>query len=193
VPASCAALQPRPLTIVCLGLQPGQLATSAGLAETGATLVAEDDAGEADQDRGQSGVTLEVCGIPTGLRVGHAELVRGDPRPRRAVGDAAASRRRPDACVGVSSWRPEKTDLWGKVCALRAPHADKLACRRMIPVTRIKKPRRLWEKRRRIRRALDAGWGTCCYNHRYCKAGSSPGSVQLGNVGQPQLAEQPRR
>ena len=44
-PDSSAAVRP--------GLQPGQLPAQAGFAETGATLVADDAAGKADQDRSQ--------------------------------------------------------------------------------------------------------------------------------------------
>ncbi len=79
-----------PLAVVRVGLQPGQLPAAAGLAETGATLVADDAAGEADQDRGQGDAAREVRDVPTGRGGGDAEVVRGDPRPHRAVGDAAA-------------------------------------------------------------------------------------------------------
>jgi len=43
-----------------LGLQPGQLLAAAGLAETGAALVADDAAGKADQDRD----TGKICAVP---------------------------------------------------------------------------------------------------------------------------------
>jgi hypothetical protein len=123
-----------------LGLKPGQLPAATGVIKTGTTLVADDAERKADQDRVQGDASLEVRDVPTRGSGGHAELVRGDPRPHRAVGDAAAGRR-PDACVGVSCW-PGKAGPIAKTRALRAPHARKLACRSMIPATRTKKPGR---------------------------------------------------
>ncbi len=94
--------QPSPLAVVRLGVQPGQLPTAIGFAETDPTLDPDDAAGEADQDRGQGDAAREVRDVPIGRGGRHAELVRCDPRPHRAVGDAAASCRRPDVWVGAS-------------------------------------------------------------------------------------------
>jgi len=74
------------------------LRASACVAETGATLVPDDAAGKARQDRGQSDAAFEVRDVPTGRGGGHAELVRGDSDNDRAARAAAASRRRSDAC-----------------------------------------------------------------------------------------------
>ncbi len=82
--------QPSPVAVVCVGLQPGQLPAAARLAETGAALVADDPAREADQDRGQGDAAREVRDVPVGRGGRHAELVRDDSRPHRAAGDSAA-------------------------------------------------------------------------------------------------------
>jgi len=58
--------QPGPLAVIRLGLHPRQLPAATGPAETGATLVADDAPGEADQDRGQGNAALEVRDVPTG-------------------------------------------------------------------------------------------------------------------------------
>ncbi len=63
------------------------------LPRDGAALVADDAAGEADQDRGQGDAAREVRDVPTGRGGRDAELVRSDPRPHRAAGDAAAAGR----------------------------------------------------------------------------------------------------
>jgi hypothetical protein len=71
-------------------LQPGQLPTAAGLAETGTALVPDDAAGKARQDRRQGDATRQVRDVPTGRGGRHAELVRGHSPPHRAAGAAAA-------------------------------------------------------------------------------------------------------
>jgi hypothetical protein len=62
-------------------------------------LYSYDAAREADLDRGRGDAAAEIRDVQTGGSGGDAELVRGDPGPYRAVGDAAASCRWPDACV----------------------------------------------------------------------------------------------
>ena len=49
-----------------------------------------DATGKAHQDRCQGYPAFSVCDIPTGRGRGNTEVVCGDPRPRRAVRNAAA-------------------------------------------------------------------------------------------------------
>ena len=89
------------VAVVCLGLQPGKLPAAAGPAESGPTLVADDAAGQADQDRGQGNEALEVHHVPTGRSGRDANLIRGHSQPDRAVGDPAAGSRVRNAGLGT--------------------------------------------------------------------------------------------
>lgn len=82
--------QPDTASALRVGLQPGQLPATAGAAETGTTLVADDAAGEAHLNWCERDAALQVRDIPTGRGGGHAKLVRRDSRPHRTVGDSAA-------------------------------------------------------------------------------------------------------
>ena len=53
-------------TTVRAGAQPGQLPASAGATAAGAALVADNAAGEVDQDRGEGGSACQVPDVPTG-------------------------------------------------------------------------------------------------------------------------------
>ena len=61
-----------------------------GPAETGPSLVADDTAGEADQNRGQSHPARKVRDVPTGRGGRDAKRVRRDSGSDRATGDLAA-------------------------------------------------------------------------------------------------------
>ena len=168
------------LAVVRLGLQPGQLPAAAGLAETGATLVADDAAGEADQDRGQGDAAREVRDVPTGRGGRDAELVRGDPRPHRAAGDAAAGCWS-DACV-------ERHERSGKGFGLRGRSAH---CRRRSPEKHLvghgsgrgnSETGAVGEKMEKNSLRARRGGGARCYNGGRSEPGSVPGSAHMGNV-----------
>ena len=94
----------RSVAVACrsdAGLQPRQLPASVGVAETGPALVTHDAPREADQDRAQGDATLEVRDVSTGGVGLGAELVRGNARPDRAVGDPAAGSRVWNAGLGT--------------------------------------------------------------------------------------------
>ncbi len=81
-PDSFAALRP--------GLQPRQLPAQAGFAETGATLVADDAAGKADQDRSEDRATRPLRDVPDGRSGDPTPAVPGDSaKYRTAQGDTA--------------------------------------------------------------------------------------------------------
>ena len=83
------------------GLQPGQLPAATGPAETGTALVADDAAGEADQDRSEGHTALELRVLSVGRGGRDAQLVCRDPRPHRAVGDSTAGSRVRNAGLGT--------------------------------------------------------------------------------------------
>ena len=73
--------QPSSVATLRLGLQPGQLLGAAGLAETGAALVADDAAGKAHQDRSEGNTPRQVRDVPTCRGGYHSEVIRRNPRP----------------------------------------------------------------------------------------------------------------
>src|SRR5512142_203904 len=75
--------------VVRLGLQPGQLPAAAGVAPARADLDADDAAGEADQDRGESRESCEGRHVPAGGGGGAPGAVRGDPRADRSAAGGA--------------------------------------------------------------------------------------------------------
>ena len=82
-PDSSAALRP--------GLQPRQLPAQAGFAETGATLVTDDAAGKADQDRSEDRATRPLRDVPDGRSGDPTPAVPGDSAKYRTAQDDTAS------------------------------------------------------------------------------------------------------
>ena len=93
------------------GVQPGQLSTATGSAASHEELDNDDFAGEADQDRGQSGSACQVRHFPDGGGGGAASLVPRDSGTNTTVGrdpdptstdmmvtDASISNQPPGAC-----------------------------------------------------------------------------------------------
>jgi hypothetical protein len=75
---------------VCAGVPPGELPATPGVAEGSKAPVADDAAGEADQDRGEGGASRAVRDLPTGGG-GRAEMALSDhPRVDSAVHSAPA-------------------------------------------------------------------------------------------------------
>jgi len=73
-------------------LQPGQLPAQAGFAETGATLVADDAAVKADQDRSEDRATRPLRDVPDGRSGDPTPAIPDDPQADRelsAVGTAS--------------------------------------------------------------------------------------------------------
>jgi hypothetical protein len=73
----------------CARLQPGQFYANPGDAEDGGAVVADEPAGEADQDRRQARQPWPLCHIPDGRGRGVAEDVRGNPDVDRSATSAS--------------------------------------------------------------------------------------------------------
>ncbi len=86
--------QPCAIAIVRPGVQPGQLSTPTGSATSHEDLDDDDLAGEADQDRGQSGSACQVRNLPDGGGCGAVSAIPSDPgtdtTTRRAVAEGIA-------------------------------------------------------------------------------------------------------
>src|SRR3984893_5256677 len=76
----------------CARLQPGQFYANPGDAEDGGAVVADEPAGEADQDRRQARQPWPLCHIPDGRGRSVAEDVRGNPDVDRSATSAARAR-----------------------------------------------------------------------------------------------------
>ena len=74
-------------------LQPGQLSAAGGAAPVGATLDADDAAGEVDQNRGQGGAPFKESGLPDGRGGSAARAIPLNPSGNRPPAPARRGQR----------------------------------------------------------------------------------------------------
>jgi hypothetical protein len=129
----------------CAGLQPRQLHAHAGAARGGGAVVADQPAGEADQNRRQDRQTRPLGHVPDGRGRGDATDVPGNPGAHRATAGAARAcvtgdgircdiRRRQQRCALItekergSALRGAQPEIWpptGSVVAKRSAAAHR--------------------------------------------------------------------
>ena len=77
--------QPGSAATICSGIRPGQLPALSGTTTGCAALVADDIAGEADQDRGQDRASRSIRDVPDGGGGHLSQIVSGDFAADRTI------------------------------------------------------------------------------------------------------------